>query len=258
MLSIDNLKALREAYSLTGGSGPEAVLRRIGDPTEQAIVASAVERMPHSDRNVRVLALRVLAYQRGARAMRGVLAGLNDEKRRVCAVAIQACPNYLAHEEIVARLEAIAREAGLKRKLRRRALSMLAGDEGRLCGDLTPAVAAALERLMTEPEYRFALLFGLVRLDLHPRVEMILESFATSAETGERQMARRAQAGERVIHIDGYSADETLQRWIMENCDRAHGRMYYWLPRAGDSQRRPYGLSRSEQRDAGDERSHAI
>lgn len=235
MLSIDDLKALREAYSLTSESGPAAALRRIGSPTEGAIVASAVEQMSHSDRNARVLALRVLAHQWGARAMRGVLAGLNDEKRRVRAVAIQACPNYLEYDEIVARLEAIVREAGQKRKLRRRALRMLAGDEGRLRGDLTPAVAAALERLTAEPVFRFAILFGLVRLPLHSRVEMILASFATSADSSERQMARRALAGERIIHIDGYSADEARHRWIMEHCDRAHGRMYYWLPRKGDA-----------------------
>ena len=74
--------------------------------------------------------LRVLQHQQGDVAMRGVLAGLNDEARRVCAVAIQASGNYLAYPEIVARLAEIARDSTLKRKLRRRALSMLAGTKG--------------------------------------------------------------------------------------------------------------------------------
>ena len=195
MLSIDDLTALREAYSATSDRKLEEVLRGIGNPSADAIGAFAVDHTAHCDRNVRVLALRVLARQRGTRAMRGILAGLHDDKRRVCAAAIQACPNYLEYDEIVARLEAIARDGGLKRKLRRRALSMLAGDEGRWPGDLTPAVRAALGRLAAEPEHRFAILFGLVRLELRPRVEEMLESFARSAAASERQMASRGAGG---------------------------------------------------------------
>ena len=231
MLSISDLEKLREAYSARKDLRPADALREIGNPSADAIVASAFKQMTHWDRNARVLALRVLAHQRGERAMRGVLAGLNDEKRRVCAVAIQACPNYLEYADIVTRLEEIARDAGLKRKLRRRALSMLAGNEGRLNGELTLAAAAALRRLMADAEFRFAILFGLVRLELTPRVKSILETFARSADAAERDMARRALAGERVIHIDAYAADEAMQRRIMATCEIAHGRMYYWLPR---------------------------
>lgn len=231
MLSISDLDKLREAYSAHSDVSLADALRQIGDPSEEAIVAFAADQMSHSDRNVRVLALRVLLHQRGERAMRGVLAGLNDEKRRVCAVAIQAAANYLDHADIVGRLEEIARDAGLKRKLRRRALSMLAGNDGRLGGELTLAAAAALRRLMAESEFRFAILFGMVRLELTPRVKSILETFARSADEAERDMARRALGGERVIHIDGYAADEAMQRRIMETCEIAHGRMFYWLPR---------------------------
>ena len=233
MLSVDDLEKLREAYSVYSDVSLNDALRQIGDPSNQAIVAFAANQMSHSDRNIRVLALRALAHQRGEAAMRGVLAGLHDEKRRVCAVAIQACPNYLAHEDIVLRLEAIVRDAGLKRKLRRRALSMLSGNEGRLLGDLTSAVSAALRRLMAEPAYQFAIVFGLVRLELTPRVKSILEDFAAAADELERRMAERALRGERVIHIDGYAADEATRRRIIASCDIAHGRMYYWLPRAG-------------------------
>jgi len=231
MLSIGDLEKLREGYSAYSNLSIEDALREVGDPSQQAIVDAAVSAMSQSNRNARVLALRVLAHQRGDEAMRGVLAGLRDEKRRVCAVAIQASAHFLAYEEIVARLEAIAQDTALKGKLRRRALSMLAGDEGRLLGDLTPAVSAALGRLMAESAYRFAIVFGLVRLDLGQRVEAMLEDFARSSDEAERRMAERALGGERVIHIGNYEADEGLQRWIMENCDRAHGRMYYWAAR---------------------------
>ena len=131
---------------------------------------------------MRVLALRVLAHYRGNRALPGLLAGLRDDKRRVRAAAIQACPNYLEHEAVAERLEEIVRDTALKRKLRRRALSMLAGNEGRLCGDLTKAAAAALRRLMAERECRFAIVFGLARLDAAPRIDSLVEEFAASPE----------------------------------------------------------------------------
>jgi len=238
VLSIGDLERLREAYSVYSDVSLADALRQIGDPSDEAIVDFAVQQMSHSDRNVRVLALRVLAHQRGEVAMRGLLAGLNDETRRVSAVAIQACPRYLEYEDIVLRLEAIVRDSRLKRKLRRRALSMLSGNEGGLRGDLTPAVSAALGRLMAEREYRFAIVFGLARLDLRARVKLILEDFAASEEAPQRRMADRALRGERVIHIDGYAADEATQRRIMASCDIAHGRMYYWLPREDIALRR--------------------
>ena len=234
MLGISDLKTLREAYSAYSDLSLADALRQIGEPSDEAIVAFARAQMNHADRNIRVLALRALEHQSGEAAAVGVLAGLRDEKRRVCAVAIQACRNFMDDDEIVARLETIVRDASQKRKLRRRALSMLAGNEGRLQGDLSEAAAMALRRLMSDQAYRFAIVFGLARLDLGARVSAILREFAASSDLGERQMANRALAGERVIHIDGYFRDEAMQRRIMESCDIAYGRMYYWLARADE------------------------
>ena len=78
---------------------------------------------------------------------------------------------------------------------------------------------------------RFAIVFGLVRLDAEPRIQSLLHEFAKSRDTAEAQLARRALSCERVIHIDNYSDDLPLQRHIVETCEIAHGRMYYWLPR---------------------------
>ena len=233
MLSICDLRTLRRAYSASSDLSVGEALLQIGSPSMQSLVESAVAEMSNPERKVRVLMLRIRQRQRGERAMRGVLAGLNDDTRRVCAVAIQACPNYLEHDEIVERLEAIARDARLKRKLRQGALSMLAGNDGRMAGDLTRPVYDALRRLMVEEQFRFAILFGLVRLALTPRVASLLKEFADSADEGERPIASRALNGARVIHIDAYAADAALHRQIMETCQVAHGRMYYWIPREG-------------------------
>ena len=233
MLSIADMILLRDAYSAHSELRPADAMQMIGNPSAEDLVVRALAGMKDRDRNVRVLMLRVLQHQRGDAAMRGVLAGLNDDARRVCAAAIQASGNYLAYPEIVTRLQAISRDSRLKRKLRRRALSVLAGDEGRQPGDLTSAAFDALSELMSEPEYRFSIVFGLARLELTPRIKMLLERFARSPDEVESALAQRALGGERVIHIDAYSDDESLRRRIAESCDIAHGRMYYWLPRPG-------------------------
>lgn len=231
MLSVGDLEMLRQARNLGGKRSADEVMRQLGDPADETVVDFAVELLSCSDRNLRVLALRVLEHFHGDRARPGLLAGLRDEKRRVCAAAIQACPNYLEYEAVPERLEEIVRDTALKRKLRRRALSMLAGNEGRLGGDLTRPAYAALRQLMGEREYRFAILFGLVRLDAAPRIVSLISDFAASADEMERRMAGRALGGERVIHIDRCAADEAVHQRVMQTCDIAHGRMYYWLPR---------------------------
>ena len=231
MLSVSELEKLRQAYSVGSDLSVDDVLRQLGDPADDAIVDSAVEQMSRQDRNLRVLALRVLEHYRGDRALQSLLAGLRDEKRRVCAAAIQACPNYLEHDAVAERLVEIVKDTSVKPKLRRRALSMLAGNEGRLQGDLTRAAAAALRRLMAEHEYRFAIIFGLVRLEAAPRITRLIEAFSASADERERRMAGRALRGERVIHIDRYAGDDAMRQRIIASSDIAHGRMYYWLPR---------------------------
>lgn len=233
MLSISDFETLRCAYSAYDGLTLDEAMDQIGKPAVESLVDSAVAQMSSEDRNVRVLMLRILRHQQGAAAMRGVLAGLHDETRRVCAAAIQACPNYLAFGEIVTRLEELALDERLKRKLRRRALSMLAGNEGRMKGDITLPVDASLRRLMTRDELRFTILFGLVRLDSALRITALLEDFARSGDVREHGIARRALDGERVMHIDAYRSDQALHRRIMRDCEIANGRMFYWLPRSG-------------------------
>ncbi|MCY4018138.1 MAG: hypothetical protein OXG39_01900 [Chloroflexi bacterium] len=231
MLTIRDFEVLREAYSANSGLAVDEAWRRIGSPTGAALIAYACEQMSNPDRNVRVLMLRILARQTGARAAHGVLSGLRDIERRVCAVAIQACPNYLHREDIVRELVSIATDANRKLKLRRRALSMLSGDEGRWRGDLTNAIFAALAALIEKEAFRFPVLFGLIRLEMAPRVESLLALFAESNDEAERLLAKRALDGEVVVHLDNFADNLDRQRQIMERCDIAYGRMYYWIPR---------------------------
>ncbi len=219
MLCDSDMRALRDSLQ----SAPSIAL-------DDSAIAYAAARVSSPDRNVRVLMLRVLRHGHGERAMRGVLAGLHDEARRVRTVAIQACPHFLDQAEIAARLLEIARDHNMKRKLRRRALSMLAGDEGRMTGDLSPAAAAALDDLLGETGYHFSIAFALARLERRPRILRLLERLAPSPDEAAAKMARRALRGERIAHIDAYANDASERRRIVAECEIAHGRMYYWLP----------------------------
>ena len=233
MLSLDDLRTVVRGYNPNDALTLAEALALTGKPSHKALIESARFYMATGDRNQRVLSLRILRHQSGAQAAGAVLEALHDSARRVCAVAIQACPNYLHDAEIVARLEAIAADAKLKRKLRHRALSMLAGNDGALPGDLTPPTYAALERLLRQPAYRLPIVLGLARLELAPGIEALLHTVAQADESSESLMARRALAGHRIIHIDAYSDDPALHQRIMDSCQIAHGRMFYWLPRAG-------------------------
>lgn len=232
MLTIRDCEVLRDAYSPHSTLAVDDAWRRIGKPSADDLVAFACEQMSNPDRKVRVLMLRLLQRQTGERAAQAVLSGLRDSKRRVCAVAIQACPNFLHNEAIVRELASIATDPGRKRKLRRRALSMLSGDEGRWRADLTAPVYATLSTLIQNEERRFPILFGLLRLEMAPRIERLLADFARSGNEAERLLAKRALAGEFVIHIDNLADDLDRQRRIMQRCDIAYGRMYYWIPRS--------------------------
>jgi hypothetical protein len=63
------------------------------------------EVLPHLesvDRNVRVAALRVLAWSGDPRAVEGILRGLDDPVRRVREVAAKSCPRFVSDPRVLA------------------------------------------------------------------------------------------------------------------------------------------------------------
>ncbi|MDE2820960.1 MAG: hypothetical protein OXI40_14605 [Chloroflexota bacterium] len=67
MFTIRDCEVLREAYSPHSELAVDEAWRRIGSPTSDDLIAYACEQMSNPDRNVRVLMLRLLARQTGAR-----------------------------------------------------------------------------------------------------------------------------------------------------------------------------------------------
>lgn len=231
MLTFDHMKILRDGYFEYNKLSLPDALAQIGNPPADDIIDTALDGMTHADRNIRVLMLRILKHQSGSKAMQGILAGLNDDKRRVRSVAIKSSGNYHRFSEITDRLQAIAINDSEKPKIREHAISSLAGDEGRLVGDLDQPVMGALQSLLKTEAYRFQILFGLIRLDLTERVEELLKEFVTNGSKVEAVMATRALCGFRVVHIGNFEGNREAEARIKQTCDIAHGRMYYWISR---------------------------
>jgi HEAT repeat protein len=225
------MRQLREAYLPFTPITEAAVLEQLGQPTHAEIIETALAGMQSADRNVRVLMLRVLVGQSGAQAMQGILAGLNDPKRRVRSVAIKSSVNYLDFPEITNRLQAMVLDENEKRQIRGQALSVLAGHNLGMPGSLTDSMAETLETLTQVERYRWQILFGLVRLDLTDRVEELLKAFVEDGSKAEAIMATRALCGYRIINIGQFDGDEAAQRAIIQTCEIASGRVFYWITR---------------------------
>jgi len=232
MLTMEAMRRLRDAYAPYPRVTVDAVMDEIGHPTREAIIETALAGMNSPDRNVRVLMLRVLAAQSGEAAAEGILAGLGDPKRRVRLVAIRSSRNYLSFPQITARLEAIVTDEAEKRKIREQALGVLAGQRDALVDDLSETAAGALKTLAQTGKYRWQILFNLTRLDLTSPVENLLKAFVADGSKAEAIMATRALCGFRVVHIDQFEGDEAARRHIVQSCELAAGRMFYWVPRA--------------------------
>lgn len=231
MLSLEAMRQLKDAYFPHLGISELDVLEKLGNPSRDEIIDTALEGLKSEDRNVRVLMLWVLKGQAGEKAMRGILAGLHDKARRVRSVAIKSSGNYRQYPEIANRLKEIVTDEKEIRKIRGQALGGLGAADGVGVSDLTETAANALETLAKTEKYRFDILFGLLRLDLTPEVEELLKEFVKNGTKAEAIMATRALCGYRVIHINIFEDDKAAQRHILQTCEVAAGRMWYWITR---------------------------
>jgi hypothetical protein len=231
MLDHDAMRLLRDAYMPYSPVSERDVLEQLGNPSQDEIVESALAGLASDDRNVRVLMLRVLSGQSGFRAMRGIVAGLNDPKRRVREVAIKSSTNFHDYPEVTERLRAMAADEHETRRIRLFALISLAGGVGPLVSDLTAGDVRALESLAKLDAYRSTVLFGLLRLDLTETVEDLLREFVKTGTKDEAVMATRALCGYRVVNLGHFETGSAVQKYVIETCEIAAGRVWYWVKR---------------------------
>ena len=162
MLSIEDMRKLRDAYFPHLPSSEDEILAELGNPSREEIVDTALAGMQSEDRNIRVLMLRVLKYHPGDRAMEGILRGLKDKKRRAKSVALDGCRSFLHYPEITSRLEAMVNDESEHRKIRRGALGCLAS---------LGATDFMKDTLSKHENIREGVLLNLLTLDLSDKAE---------------------------------------------------------------------------------------
>lgn len=232
MPTLEDMQKLRSAYAPHSPVAEEEILKEIGNPTRQEIVAGALEGLNSEDRNLRVLMLRVLKGQYGEQAMQGILTGLRDKKRRVREVAIKSCQPYLHYPQIIERLEEMVTDEGETKRIRGAALHMLTGyGVGPPLRALPKVAAETLETLSKNEQYREKILFNLLMLDLSEHVESLLKEFVKSGTRKEAVMATKALCGYRVVNIGSFD-DEAVVKEITQTCERAGGEVFFWVKQA--------------------------
>lgn len=234
MLTMNALEQLRTAYNPHTSVTPEQIRQQIGNPSDDEIIMSALDYLHSDNRNARALALRVLAHFETEDAVLGIFGGLGDHKRRVREVAVQSSINFVQHAMIAVRLKSIAFDVQEKRKIRERAFSTLLGIAAPVrSGPLPQTVVRVIEPMIDEHHYRDKILHGLVQIDTCEAVTRLLRKFVADGTPEEVALAQKALGGFRMVNI-GHFEEGPQRDAILRECELAHGRVYYWVPRKND------------------------
>ena len=217
-LSIEELRAKANEAMSHGWAGP---------PEPPAVdVAEVLAHLDSDDRNVRVAALRVLAFCDDPRAVDGILRGLDDPMKRVREVAAKSSPRFLHDQRVVDRLLlAVERdETGSARP----AVEILGGMFHSPLGLFSvEPIASALAALVEVPQHRRNVLLALLRArTLTDDVRALLQSLVRDGSKEEAVFATRRLDGFRIAH-DGELIGHSEVRRI---ADRAFGDVWYWIP----------------------------
>jgi hypothetical protein len=208
------------------------IRKELGDPLRADIIVSAINGMKDEDRNVRIVMLRILEKEKTDAAVKGIIVGLNDKKRRVREIAVKISRFFLHREEIVEKLKVIIEDAEEKRKIRNIAFNILTGDKiyGEHAGDLPKPVLSYLKELAKLDDYKSRIFYELLHLDLNEDVKELLENFVKNGTREQAIMATKALCGYKVVH-HGMIDDPKEKEAIYKKENLAYGQVYYWVKR---------------------------
>jgi len=197
-----------------------------GDPDRA--FAAAMDAVADDDRNVRVLALRIVAADGRPEGAKAIVAGLNDGKRRVRDVALKSSKGYLGDAGVVRRIVEMVEDEAETAKLRGRALFSLGGGypSPNKAGDIPKAALKALEAFATRDLMRKAVLRSLAAMDLNEDVWALLQEFVRTGTKEEAVAATRALCGYRLVNWGSATPSELVQAGA-----EPAGGVYYWIRR---------------------------
>lgn len=188
----------------------------------------ALEAIKSEDRNVRVRALRAVFADATPEGADVILAGLGDGKRRVREVALKSSKPFLGDRRIVERISALIVDESETQRVRRAAMQALGGGFPQVnnAGEVPEPAVAALKSLAAVDRFRGAVLRRLVRMDLTPAVEALLQEFVRSGSKDEAVAATRALCGYRLVNWGDPKPDELAAAGAIHA-----GGVDYWIRR---------------------------
>ena len=232
-MDLDAIRELNSSY-IPGNSAlrPKA-MSRLGNPSSQQLVETALTGFKHEDRNVRVQMVRLLGRHPGARAAEGILAALGDPSRRVRKLANQLSVRFAEYSEIEARLHQIMEDEEEVHWIRSFHALSVGEFKAKLAGS-TDAAKAFFSDLPNLSKYRQQAMEILVRLDpLTREATAVLKHVVANGTREEAVAATRALCGFKVISL-GEISDLQQRKQVARTCEPARGRTFFWIPR--DSQ----------------------
>jgi hypothetical protein len=216
-LTVEELRATASEVMSHGWAGPP-------EPPSVA-VTDVLTHLDSEDRNVRVAALRVLAFCDAPAAVVGILRGLDDPVRRVREVAAKSSPRFLTDVRVVERLKlAVERD---ERGSARPAVEILGGMFHSPFGIFAvEPITSALAALVDHPKYRKQVLLALLRArTLTDETTALLRTFVRDGSKEEAVFATRRLDGFRVARSEELIGDTEVRR----TADRAFGDVWYWI-----------------------------
>ena len=208
------------------------IRKELNNPPKEDIIASAIDGMKNTDRNVRIVMLRILEKEKTDAAIKGILLGLNDEKRRVREIAVKISRFFLNRKEVVDKLKEIIEDTNEKRKIRNIAFCILTGDRiyGEHAGELPKSIIVYLKELSKLDEYKSKIFYELLHLDLLDDVKELLKDYVKNGTKEQAVMATKALCGYKVVH-HGMIKDLKEKETIVKKENLAYGQVYYWVKR---------------------------
>lgn len=218
---------------MTGQQMTKEDLMQLENASADDRLGGALQALTSDNRNVRVLALRILgtvgandalSEDQAERAATGICTALNDTKRRVRKVALQSCVPYLKSPEVVRRLREMVEDVSETRKLRGGAVAALSSASA-----MGPAGAKALGEILEIPAMRLHALIWLAQVEMTDQVSELLEEFVDTGTREEAIMATRVLCGYRMVNLG--SIDPSQRRTFARSARLAYGRAWYWVKR---------------------------
>ena len=211
MLTDDQLRTLARASTLYGHFGDEVsahpwdtrirdlALEAIGRPSDDDVVTSAVGALASDDRNLRVVALRVLRWHLvDPSAVDAVLRATRDPARRVRRIAIGLCAMLTDRADVTERLREVVDDPREIPKIGSAALGALVNTAVR---PLPEAVQRSLVELLRADAHREHVLLRLLQQPLDDSARAILRDVVRTGTKGEAVAATRALCGQRIVNL---------------------------------------------------------